>query len=128
MKTFTRNIKSSLPFSQKYLFTHPNVNVFVTCPSECFPRNMGKFDSTAQTYTWGILSKVLLCSAVKNYRITCSSPVVCSFSASVNFREKQSLYDYIHSSILYPIMKSDFLMPVLHLRKQMFAEISHFYL
>jgi hypothetical protein len=64
-----------------------------------------------------------LYSAVKNYRITYSSLVVCSFSASLDFRWKQSLRDYMYSSMLYTVMKSDSLMLILSLRKQMFAEI-----
>jgi hypothetical protein len=61
--------------------------------------------------------------AVKNYRITCSSQIVCSFSASLDFRWKQSLRDYMYSSMLYTVMKSDSSMLILSLRKQMFAEI-----
>ncbi len=62
-------------------------------------------------------------STVKNYRITYSSPVVSSFSASFDFRWKQSLRDYMYLSMLYTVMKSDSSMLILSLRKQMFAEI-----
>ncbi len=64
MKTFTFN--SSLPFSQKYLFTHRNVNVFVTCPSECFPWNMRKFDSTAQTYVRNLVQSLVIYKLLLN--------------------------------------------------------------
>ncbi len=88
-------------------------------------KNETKYEATEEsTVLFYILQ--LFYSAVKKYRITCSNPVDCSFSASVNFQEKQSLCDYMHSSMLYPITKSDFLMPVLSLRKQIFSEISHF--
>jgi hypothetical protein len=71
------------------------------------------------------LTKILYYSAVKNYRITYSSPVVvvCSFSASFNFRWKESLHDYMYLSMLYTVIKSDSSMLILSSRKQMFAEI-----
>src|SRR5271170_1954878 len=69
---------------------------------------------------------LIIYSAVKNYPITCSNRVVCSFSASLDFRKKQSLSDYMCSSMLYPVMKSDSSILILSLRKQMFAEIGQF--
>ncbi len=61
-----------------------------------------------------------------NYRITCLSAIVCSFSACSDFREKQSLCAYMYSSMLYPTMKSDSSMSVPGLKNQMFVKIGAF--
>jgi hypothetical protein len=65
-------------------------------------------------------------SAMKNNRITYSSLVFCLFSASLHFRWKQSLRDYMYLNMLYTFIKSDFSMLILSLRKQMFAEIDYY--
>jgi hypothetical protein len=65
-------------------------------------------------------------SMVTNYIIICWSPLVFSFSAGVDFREKQSLFDHMCSNILYLIMKLYFSIRILSLRTQMFPEIGQF--